>query len=478
MESIIKTIKTVAAFYVYDRSTNSVLRISEDEFNELESVENKLMLESESHTLARYKSKGYFKQNQVETIEHPYTCMVDHILNNHIEQLTIQVTQRCNLRCQYCTYSGIYDDNNRTHADYDMSYETAKKAIDFYLNRSMESDELIFGFYGGEPLLKFELIEKCVNYINETVQNKKINYTITTNGTLLTKKIAEFLFLNNFSIVISLDGSKQEHDQYRVFPNGTGSFDTVMRNLYSIREAFPSDFKKIRFNTVLNPKNDYKHLKLYFEEDELVGESDVMTTLVDNKSAEGVKFGDEFYRARAYEQFKLYLYMLKKVDLSNVSKLVISNYAFIKQKYQMLVNHRILGCKAHHGGPCIPGGKRLFINVFGKLYPCERVAEESEVMHIGTLETGFDFEKAKVLLNVGKVTEEECRHCWALDYCSICCQKADDGNKLSKKKKTPYCAVSKSNAYSDIAEICVLRELGCTFAEKGLGIYEKDDLPS
>lgn len=476
MNIIFKTLKTAKAYYVYDRSKNGIIKIEKDDYEALQKVEKGIESEKDSEVIRKYRDKGYFLDNSLNEIIHPYSCLLKHILNNHIEQLTIQVTQRCNLRCKYCTYGGFYDDNNRTHTNVDMDFSKAKKAIDFYLSRSMETKELTFGFYGGEPLLKIDLIKQCVAYIKNQVKNKTIHFTTTTNGTLLTLENAKFLFDNNFSVVISLDGSKKEHDEYRVFPNGEGSFDTVMKNLEAIRRNFPKEFKGIRFNTVLNPKNDYKHLKLYFEEDELIGESDVMTTIVDNKSAEGVKFSDEFYRARAFEKFKLYLYMIGKLEVSKVSKLVIADYAFLKQKYQMLINNKALGCKAHHGGPCIPGGKRLFINAFGEMFPCERVAEKSEVMKIGTLETGFDFDKIDTLLNVGKVTEKECKNCWALHYCSICCQKADGGQHLSKQAKLPYCNISKRNAYYDIAEICVLRELGCTFSKKGLSTYEKVDL--
>ena len=476
MEVIFKTIKTVGGYYVYDRSNNCIIKLSKEEFEQLQDVELKKVLPEQSSVMKKYQNKGYFRKNTLIEISHPYNCMLKHILSNHIEQLTIQVTQRCNLRCQYCTYGGFYDDHNRVHANVDMKWEKAKAAIDFYLERSMETKELTFGFYGGEPLLMFDLIRQCVEYIKQQVSNKVVHYTITTNGTLLNLQIANYLFENGFSVVISLDGSKKEHDEYRRFPDGSGSSDIVMKNLRMIRDAYPEKFKRIRFNTVLNPKNDYKHLKLYFEEDELIGESDVMTTIVDNKSAESVKFSDEFYRARAFEKFKLYLYMIGKIDIAYVSKLVIADYAFLKQKYQMLINNKPLGCKSHHGGPCIPGGKRLFINAFGEMFPCERVAEKSEVMKIGNLNKGFDMDKVRNLLNVGKITEKECKSCWAINYCSLCCQKADGGDHLSKTVKLPYCKISKENAYYDIAEICVLRELGCTFSEKGLSTYEKDDL--
>lgn len=477
MSVIFKPIRTAGGYYVYDRSMNSVIRINKSEYQELCNVEEGKLSQEQSEVIKHYQENNYFKENEIEIIEHPCSNILEHMLSYHIEQLTLQVTQRCNLRCKYCTYSGIYHNGNRTHANYDMDYDMAKAAIDFYLERSMEMNTLTFGFYGGEPLLRFELIKQCVNYIKSRVKNREIHFTITNNGTLLTPEIAEFLLNNNFSIIVSLDGSKQEHDEYRVFADGSGSFDKIMNNIKVLLDKYPDLFKKLHFNTVLNPKNNYKHIKLYFEEDELVGSAEVMTTLVDNKSPEKVQFADEFYRATAYDRFKLYLFMLNKLDIQYVSKLVISQYAYLGQKYKLFRNNIETGCKAHPGGPCIPGGKRLFINVFGEMFPCERVVETSEVMKIGNLKTGLNFTKAINLLNVGKVTEKQCKNCWALHYCSICCQKADGGDKLSDKIKIPYCTNSRENAYNDISEICVLRELGCTFEEKGIKFYENSNLP-
>ena len=84
------------------------------------------------------------------------------------------MTQQCNLRCEYCAYSGIYD--NRTHSNKRMSFETAKKSIDFFLDHSRDSESIAFGFYGGEPLLEASLIEKCIDYINKNVEGKEVNY--------------------------------------------------------------------------------------------------------------------------------------------------------------------------------------------------------------------------------------------------------------------------------------------------------------
>lgn len=174
-----------------------------------------------------------FKANVVEKIEHPGTEIIEHYIKTRIQQLTLQVTQQCNLRCDYCAYSGIYD-RNRIHSKLRMSFETAKKAIDFFLERSVERLDIFVSFYGGEPLLEFELIKQCVEYINNQAEGKRINYIMITNGTLLSDKVVDYLVENNFALSVSLDGSK-EHDVNRKFVNGEGSFDTIINNIKRIQ---------------------------------------------------------------------------------------------------------------------------------------------------------------------------------------------------------------------------------------------------
>lgn len=112
-----------------------------------------------------------------------------------------------------------------------MSFETAKRAIDFYLEHSIDRSWAAIGFYGGEPLLEFELIKKCVDCLEGKIEGKQILFNLTTNGTLLEGEKAKFLKEHNFSVAISLDGSKKEPDACRKFLDGTGSFDTVIKNI-------------------------------------------------------------------------------------------------------------------------------------------------------------------------------------------------------------------------------------------------------
>lgn len=463
MNIIFKTIKTPNNYYVYDRSRNSILGITQEEYNELKSVENGILDPTECQTIKKKQDKGFFRENNLRSIQHSCTNVLDHYLTHHIEQVILQVTQRCNLRCKYCVYSGDY--NNRGHANIDMSFETAKKILDFYLASSVEVEQPVIGFYGGEPLLKIDLIKQCIDYVKDKAPGRKVKYIMTTNATLLTVPIAEYLYKNDFSLTISLDGSKKEHDEYRVFENNTGSFDTIIKNLKAVINEIP-EFP-IQFNCVYNPKHNYRDVKKYFEYGDIIADARVgLNTVMPKSSDEAISFSDEFYQIRTYDYFKFMLYMIGKLDEKYISKLVLDKKSYITNTYNMISKNNVLGEVAHHGGPCIAGARRLFINAEGNFYPCERVSETSPVMLIGNVNEGFYFEKARDLLNVGKVTEDHCKKCWAFLHCDQCASKADGGTHLSKTEKLKHCSNSRNRAFSDLMELCVLKEMGCDFEEE------------
>jgi len=462
MSVIFKLIKTPTHFYIYDRSRNAILEIQEDEYSDFNKIEKGLINAEDLKILEKYQSHDFLMENSVEKIEHPCNKSIDHYLENHLETLILQVTQKCNLRCEYCIYSGNYD--NRSHSDLDMDYITAKKAIDLYLTSSNELDELSIGFYGGEPLINIGLVEKCVNYISGKVTGKNITYSLTTNGTLFNDKIVEYLVKNNFSIMISVDGSQKEHDEYRKFQNGKGSFEVIQKNLRKIKKNYPEFYQKITFNSVLNPKNNYGNIKGYFENDELIADSDVFTNVVESVDlTQDVKFTKEFKIINEFDYFKLYLFMLNKLDVEDISKLVLLKRKFIYERYNRIIKKNKLGSTCHHSGPCIPGTRRLFVNVQGNMYPCERVSESSPTMRIGDVNNGFNIPNIENLLNVGRITEDQCKNCWALLHCDQCAQKADGNDHLSKKLKIQHCPKSRKQAFFDLKEICILKEFGCTF---------------
>lgn len=201
---IFHPIVTYGGKYIYDRHTNSVVRVTDEEFSEFENIANGKINAHESSLIHRFQNIGMFHPNTVEKIEHPKTYMLNYHVNNRLGQLVLQVTQQCNLRCEYCAYSGIYN-NNRIHTNSRMDWTTAKKAIDFFVERSIETEKCTISFYGGEPLLEFELIKKCIEYAEEIVEGKELIFNMTTNGTLLKSEIADFLVNHNCHISIGDD---------------------------------------------------------------------------------------------------------------------------------------------------------------------------------------------------------------------------------------------------------------------------------
>ena len=147
-----------------------------------------------------------------------------------LEHLRLNVTENCNLRCSYC-YERVSDVWNQKRI---MNWEVAKKAIDqfLYYIKKNEKKKISVRFFGGEPMLNWDLVEKSMDYIkNQLTDDVRVSYIINTNGTLIDDTRAKFLAENNISISLSVDGVKDIHDKYRVYPNGSGSFDIVSSNM-------------------------------------------------------------------------------------------------------------------------------------------------------------------------------------------------------------------------------------------------------
>ena len=137
-----------------------------------------------------------------------------------------------------------------------MTWETAKQAIDFYFHHSIDSPTRNIGFYGGEPLLKFDLIRRIVEYAEAYSKGKQLSFNITTNGSLLSGNIVRYFSEHHIKTLISLDGIKKVQDKNRVFSSGTGTFDVIATRLEEIRKDYPEYYHTISFNSVLTPGND------------------------------------------------------------------------------------------------------------------------------------------------------------------------------------------------------------------------------
>jgi len=462
MLALIHTFNSLGKDYVFDANANSVLMLEEHQVSLVKEIEQEKPSDEAFQLLEEFRLQGYFNPPEIKEIKHPQTDAMEYHLTRNIQKLTLQVTQGCNLRCSYCAYSGDY--NTRGHASKRMSFETAKKAIDYVMEHSIDAKMVSFGFYGGEPLLELELIYKCIDYINELKGEKDITFTLTTNGTLLTCEVYEGLIAKGVSILISLDGPKQLHDSYRVYPDGRGSFDDIVANINKIREKYVDANEKLRFITVVNPEMDDSCVEKLYTMDEVFPQySSSMSFVSENYTDKKVAYSQELWSTHKFEQTKLFLYMLGKLDISKVSRLIIGSTGEFIEKYKYLRRIERLPAKCHPGGPCLAGVHRLFVSADGVFYPCERVSETSEMMKIGNIYDGIDVDKANAINNIGKTTADACKKCWAISHCTMCAANSDTLKEFSKEKRLKSCAGSKFTVVELIKDICFLKDYGYDF---------------
>lgn len=457
--------KTRGSSYLYDTNRNAVVKLQEPVWNLLNHRESHATAEGEGSAekqVETLRRKGFLSANRAQTILHPGDEMLEDHLGHKVDKITLQVTQQCNLRCDYCTYSGGYE--NRRHGNRRMTFDVAKAALDFLFAHSSDNERINIGFYGGEPLLEFDLIKQCVEYVGERGAGKRIDYTLTTNGTLLTLDKVAFLKKNKINLVISLDGPKEIHDQNRRFCNDKGSFDQVIHNLENLHQHHPDYFEKVTLNAVVDPENGFGCIHDFFSKFKTVKEMRTSLNLIaENYSVQAIAGNNQYHYDHEYEYFKLLLCKLGKLDKAHVSKLVERRFNDLSTFYKEMVLTDKVPDTVHHGGPCIPGAQRLFVDITGNFFPCERVSETSEVMNIGNINTGFDYARIRDILNVGKLTEEQCKNCWAFRYCYLCAAFADNLTELSAARKRTHCRRVRQSVESKFKDICVMKEHGFDF---------------
>ena len=463
MAVVIKTFATPGGKYVFDRETNALLSVSDEEFAAFGRIENQEDNDNDWELLKRYTVQGYLQESKLRKIEHGVTPYLRHQLNSQISQLTLCVTQNCNLRCSYCTYGGNYN-YQRPHSDKIMSLDTMKKSVDFIMARSRGLSKVSLGFYGGEPLLAIENIKACVAYVKDKYKGKQVYYTITTNGTVFNDDIICFLHENEINVSISIDGPRDIHNRNRVFEDGSPSFDKIMTNMEYIKEHYPDFFKQISFFTVVAPGADFSCVNEFFNASDVMADNMVSQRIVNSYDAkEDVLYDDMYGLTYGYQHMRVLLAALDMYTKSKLSKLFITNITNTERFYERLSKREMYEAD-HPGGPCVPGVMRPFVSIDGSIFPCERVNEGSAAMKIGHIDTGIDLEKAEAVLNVGKLSEDECISCWNFHHCGLCAAGCDGGNALSKEIRLNNCAEQMNNTGETLETVCLLLENGYDFS--------------
>lgn len=458
---IIKCFKTPMRNYFYDRFRDSVVMVNDEEYDALQKVEVTGVLPT-SGLLKRFVDNGFLQETTIEDIEHPETSNLKMLTEHYMGNLILQVTQQCNMRCKYCAYSGNYF--NRTHAADRMSFEIARESIDFYLERSDKSDKLILSFYGGEPLLEFKLIKKCVAYILEHKGDKEVGFTMTTNGTLLTEEVIRFIVKHKFTLMISLDGDKESHDINRRLKTGGGSFDLILKNLRKLKEYDEEYYKEVMYNCVISYTTDFERIYKFYAESDLFIPETINFNYVKSVGLKDTSISEITQKNKRIERLaylKMILAVLEKREWDSQSLMLRRQMQNIELLYEQLHRHAVESKTTHHGGPCIPAVRRLFVETNGTFFPCERVSEEDEQMSIGSLDSGLNYDKMDFLLNHGKMIKEKCLSCWNLRACVFCLAEISKENQnLTEDMLLRQCESSRNRSLLLFYKLCILTELG------------------
>lgn len=430
----IKTFELCNKCFMYEVNTNDVIEISKDFYNYLKHSNNQISDDVDDSVKIEIKTlmeKGFLNDKHPRVIEHTQTSILKSILANNLNKLTLQVTQACNFKCRYCGFAG---DSflNRSHNKQSMSWEIAKKSLDFFIKHSGMSNTAKIGFYGGEPFLEFNLIKRCIEYCEEKMHGKNIEYYITTNATLIDNKVVNLMNKYNIILTVSLDGPRYLHNKNRRFAiNGEGTFDKVYKTVKLLLDNVNDVSRKVNINAVIDIEENIEEYYNFFE-------NEIFTS---NGITVKYSFLDDTLLSNNISNSEEFIYSIKKDSLNKYLKYYVSEEydASFKDLENDFNRYSSLPDSFHHGGPCVPGAARLFVTVEGDFKPCERCSETSRVLNIGNVYTGFDYDQISYLLNIGKLTEDKCKSCFAIRNCKICAAKIDNIESLSVKHKLRLC---------------------------------------
>ena len=321
-----------------------------------------------------------------------------------VKALCLHIAHTCNLNCSYCFASqGKYHGERAL-----MSYEVGKRALDFLIENSGTRRNLEVDFFGGEPLMNFDVVKQLVAYARsiEKEKNKNFRFTLTTNGVLVDDDVIEFSNREMSNVVLSLDGRKEVHDRYRVDYAGNGSWEKIVPKFQKFVNARGGKNYYMRGTfTHANPDflEDIKTmLDLGFSElsmEPVVAASDDPSALTEaDKPVVMKKYEDlaklMLERDKDGKPFTFYHYM---IDL----------------KGGPCIYKRISGCGS--------GTEYMAVTPWGDLYPCHQFVGD-EKFKLGDIWSGVNNKKIQdEFASCNVYAREECRDCWARLYCSGGC---------------------------------------------------------
>lgn len=350
------------------------------------------------------ESRGFFSNPTVFFDTKEGDDYIQEVVRRPISRIELFLSETCNLKCQYC----FVEENNALNQGL-MPWDIAKKAIDCFFDQSENETDLSIFFFGGEPLLNTDVLYSAVDYSQSLADkfNKNIDYSLTTNATIINDKIINFLRENDFSLMVSIDGPKDIHDQQRVFVNGCGTFDHVVKNVKELISYFPS--LEVQSTLTRQYLNDRFRVLKFLEKFKFsnIGIAHCLGRIGNTNYS--YNFGpDDLQEMRMKEEVFLD-YIVKNLNKGRPVRYNPWGAAIIDIHYH---NKCIL--------PCDVGTNSLTVGVDGMLYPCDYYVGMDNYI-LGDVISGVNKEKLSDFLKNYLETKDKCQYCWAASLCGGYC---------------------------------------------------------
>lgn len=321
-----------------------------------------------------------------------------------VKALCLHIAHDCNLACQYCfAEEGEYHGRRAL-----MSFEVGKKALDFLVANSGNRRNLEVDFFGGEPLMNWEVVKQLVEYGRslEEPNNKKFRFTLTTNGILLNDEVEEFCNREMSNVVLSLDGRREVNDKMRPSRNGKSSYDVIVPKFQKLAESRNQMNYYVR-GTFTRNNLDFSEDALHFAD---LGFKQMSIEPV-------VSLPEEPYSIREEDLPKI---------MEEYDKLAVE---YIKRKkegrgfnfFHFMIDLQQGPCVAKRLSGCGSGTEYLAVTPWGDLYPCHQFVGEEEFL-LGNVDTGVTNTEIRDEFKLCNVyAKDKCRDCFARFYCSGGC---------------------------------------------------------
>ena len=345
-----------------------------------------------------------------------------------VKALCLHIAHDCNLACKYCfAEEGEYHGRRAL-----MSFEVGKKALDFLIANSGNRVNLEVDFFGGEPLMNWDVVKQLVEYgrSREKECNKKFRFTITTNGVLLNDEIMDFCNREMSNVVLSLDGRKEVNDRMRPFRNGSGSYDLIVPKFQKFAESRGTKDYFVR-GTFTRNNLDFSKDVLHFA-DLGFKKLSIEPVVADPKEPYSIREEDLPQIVEEYDRLAKEFIKRKK-----------EGRGF--QFFHFMIDLNQGPCVAKRLSGCGSGTEYLAVTPWGDFYPCHQFVGMEDFL-LGNVDEGITNTKVRDEFKLCNVyAREKCRDCFARFYCSGGCA---------------------ANAYNFSGDITGAYEIGCAMQKK------------